>query len=62
MMAEPDQSPILARFERTLELAVYIAEGLGVPAEQLAPAREILRENYDAWLRRQLEGLGKGDA
>lgn len=58
-MAEGDQSSILARIECALEIVVYIAEGLGVPAERLAPALEVLRENYDAWLRRQLEGLGK---
>jgi hypothetical protein len=45
--------------ERTLEIVLCVAEGLGVPAERLAPAREVLRGNYDAWLRRAARGIGE---
>jgi len=60
-MAAQDQISILARLDRVLEILVSIAEQLDVPAARLAPAREILRADYNAWLRRQLEGLNTKD-
>ena len=60
-MAAQARHPSSPRLDRVLEIVVSIAEQLDVPAARLAPAREILRADYNAWLRRQLEGLNTKD-
>jgi hypothetical protein len=59
MATGPDQQQIIARLDLILALLVRIAERLDVSPERLTRERAWIDRGSEAWLRRQLEGLGK---